>query len=188
MERTKHPSAAAPLSITAITQVSMCTALLAVMSQLSIPLPIQVPLTFQCFTVTLILLLLGFRKGLLSIVVFLALGALGLPIFANGKAGLSALTGPTGGYLWGFLLMALVIGPVRDRTGKWPLLSGAILAGLLLDYVWGVLQLKQVLSLSFSAAMASGFYPFIAKDVILCLLALALARLIWKRVPWLKRV
>ena len=89
-----------------ITVISVFTALLVLCSWLSVPN--TVPFTMQAFGVFLAATLLGKKKGTIVIVVYLGLGALGIPVFAGGKAGISALLGQTGGYISGFLPCAFV--------------------------------------------------------------------------------
>ena len=85
-------------------------ALLAVLTQISIPLPTGIPVTLQTFVVALCGFLLGPGLGALSVGVYLALGAMGLPVFAGFAGGLASFAGMTGGYLWSFLPMACLCG------------------------------------------------------------------------------
>ena len=84
----------------------MFAALMAVISQLSIPMPNGVPITIQVFGIALIGVTLGWRLGCLSAVIYLLIGAVGLPVFANFGGGISRLVSLTGGYLWSYPLMA----------------------------------------------------------------------------------
>jgi biotin transport system substrate-specific component len=88
---------------------SMFGSLTAIGAYIMIPLP-PVPITFQTLFLNLAGALLGGYLGALSQVVYILLGVIGLPVFAGGKAGLGVLLGPTGGYLFGFVLAALVVG------------------------------------------------------------------------------
>lgn len=98
------------LDILSLVQIAMLSAILSVLAQISIPIPGGVPITLQTFGIFVIGMLLGPVKGTLSILLYLALGAVGIPVFANFKSGLSALVGPTGGFLIGFLPMVFMVG------------------------------------------------------------------------------
>ena len=86
--------------------IAICAALIVICSWISIPT--AVPFTLQTFAVFASLGLLGGKKGTLSVLVFLILGAIGLPVFANFGGGLGVLLGSTGGYLIGFIFMGLI--------------------------------------------------------------------------------
>ena len=96
------------LSVREMIMVGVGAALMAVFSQLSIPLP-SVPLTLQVFGVVIISVILGKKLGTLSIIVFMLLGAIGLPVFASFTGGLNIITGATGGYIIGFVFMAFIL-------------------------------------------------------------------------------
>ncbi|MDR1062261.1 MAG: biotin transporter BioY [Clostridiales bacterium] len=94
-------------------------AVMAVLSQLSIPLPITpVPLTMSLFAVCLIATVLAPRLAVLSQAVYLLLGAAGLPVFAGFKGGVAALLGPTGGFLMAYVPMTLAIGMIAPPLGR----------------------------------------------------------------------
>lgn len=131
-----------------------------------IPLPFTpVPVTLQTFALLLLAASLRGSVAPMMVLWYLALGALGMPWFALGN-GLSALTGPTGGYLFGFLLAASVVGSgiplLRHRLAR--LLLFAV--GALLVYVPGLLQLKLVTGSTWSATIALGWAPFVWGDLI----------------------
>lgn len=87
---------------------------MALCAQIAIGYP--VPITGQTFAVLMIGALLGSRRGALCVLTYLAEGLAGLPVFAQGRAGLADLLGPTGGYLVGFVFAAYVVGALSDRT------------------------------------------------------------------------
>jgi biotin transport system substrate-specific component len=89
---------------------------IALLAQVAIPLPFSpVPITGQTFAVLLVGVLLGSRRGGLGVLLYLLEGAAGLPFFAGGTAGLARLAGPTGGYLVGFVVAAIVVGLLAER-------------------------------------------------------------------------
>lgn len=168
------------LSVREMIMVGVGAALMAVFSQLSIPLP-SVPLTLQVFGVVIISVILGKKLGTLSIIVFMLLGAIGLPVFASFTGGLNIITGATGGYIIGFVFMAFIIGYFIEKDKKSLAFIGAYL-GLAVDYVFGVLQLKLLMGL------VAGLYPFIIKDLILTALGVMVALSIRNRVVRVIRV
>ena len=85
-------------------------AVLAVISQLSIPTPAGVPVTIQVFGVALVGAVLGWKLGLCSVLVYILIGAAGLPVFANFGGGIPSLIGLTGGYIWAWPVMAVLCG------------------------------------------------------------------------------
>ncbi|HXJ91941.1 MAG TPA: biotin transporter BioY [Terriglobia bacterium] len=147
--------------------------LTAVLAQLRLPLPFTpVPITGQTFGVLLAGAVLGARRGLLSQVTYLALGAAGLPVFAGGS-----LIGPTAGYLWSFPAAAFLLGGMVERGAirrTWSLI-GALLAADTCILTTGVLWLKFLTATSVRQALLLGFAPFWAGEILkISLLALVL--------------
>ena len=153
------------------------TALIIVGSYVAIPIG-AVPITLQSLFVLLSGLLAGKRIALTSVGLYLVLGAVGLPVFSGGGGGFAHFSGPTGGFLFGLLLMALISGSVSDvvavRTrGKEVLSKGENLmlilgavASTAVVYVAGIPFLKMILSVNFKEALAIGLLPFIAGDLL----------------------
>lgn len=130
-------------------------------SQLFVPVW-PVPFTLQTLAVLSSGLLLGARRGAASQATYLAMGALGLPVFAEAKAGPVWLFGPTGGYLWAFILAAALVGWAGERWKDWRLgltVLGASLALLMLGTLW----LSVVLGKS---SWSTGFLPFLPGAVV----------------------
>lgn len=154
------------LSVKEITLVGMCAALMAIFSQLSIPLPFTtVPLTLQIFGVVIIAIILEHKLGTLSMIIWTLVGAIGLPVFAGFSGGFSVIAGPTGGYIIGFIVMAFIVGYAASKDNKIILFVGVYL-GQAVQYTFGVVQMKIVLGLGVQEALVAGLYPFIAKGVI----------------------
>jgi biotin transport system substrate-specific component len=151
---------------------------LAVASQVAIRLPgTPVPMTLQPLIVVLAGLWLGPSLGAASMIVYLAAGALGLPVFApipELPQGIARFMGPTGGYLWAYPMAAWLAGTIGSR---WPSFAGraiASAAGILLLHVGGVAQLT-LLTGSAATAAKFGTLPFLAMDVVKSLLGGALS-------------
>lgn len=158
------------INIKEMTIIGLCAAILAILSQISIPLPSGVPISFQPFAIVLISVILNEKISTLSILTYLLIGAIGMPVYANFHSGFSAILGPTGGFLIGFLFMAFIIGLFSKSKSKLIVFTGAYL-GLALDYLIGVIQLAFLLKVSISEALVIGCYPYIVKDLILTALA-----------------
>lgn len=145
--------------------VAVFAAVMAVLSQISIPLPTGVPVTLQTFAVALCGYVLGLGMGGTALAVYLALGAVGLPVFAGFGGGVGAFLGVTGGFLWGFFVMSLLCGLGARQTRKWlALLLG--LVGLLLCDVCGAIQFALVMSTSLSQAFLIACLPYLIKDIV----------------------
>lgn len=156
---------------------SLMAALTAVGAYIHIPIG-PVPIVLTTLFVLLAGLLLGSRWGLVSMGLYLLLGAMGLPVFAGGKGGLAYFLGPTGGYLLGFALSAWITGFVSEHShGRliWEIF--AVLAGSLIGiYGLGILWLKVVTQMSWPKTLLIGIVPFLAGDAIKASAALVLAR------------
>lgn len=140
----------------------------------------RVPISAQTFAVLLIGALLGPRRGALCMLAYLAEGTAGLPVFAQGKTGLMALAGPTGGYLVGFVPAAWIVGLLAksgwDRR-FWTTLA-AMLIGNVVIYVFGVSLWARLIGLG--PALAGGVYPFLIGDLAKAYLAAMLLPAGWK--------
>jgi len=162
-------------------------ALISLTSPVRIPLdPItQVPITLQVFVVYLAGALLGARYGALSMIIYLVLGAVGLPVFAGLSFGTAVLLGPTGGYLFAFPVATLLGGYVArrrpaTRRGDTIRVSLSALLSLLVIYVIGVVWLSYYLGLSLLNGVLLGAVPFIPVDLLKAAVAVPIAvRLRW---------
>lgn len=136
-------------------------------AQVAIPIPgTPVPITLQVPAVLLVAGLLGPRAGAASMVLYLALGAAGLPVFAPvGPLGFTRLLSATGGYLLAYPLAAALAGRLMGDGRSWPHLAGGLLAGLAVVHAGGVAQLA-VLSGSLGAALRLGSVPFLLVDLL----------------------
>ena len=169
-----------PRSIPAdVTLVTAGAALVAIAAQIQIPM-FPVPMTLQTFAVLLVAAALGAGRGAISMSIYLAMGAFGLPVFAGAKT----LTGvlPTVGYLVGFVAAAAVIGYLASKGFSHnPLkLAFSFALGSAVIYTLGVAGLMATLGLSFTQALGAGVIPFLVGDVVKAVLAAAALPLAWK--------
>ena len=164
-----------------LARCALFAALMCLCAWISLPLG-QNPITLQTFALFLTLELLGGKYGSLVCLVYLLLGGIGLPVFSGFRGGFGALLGATGGYLWGFLLCALLYWLITHLFGKnFPIRLTAYLAGLLLCYTLGTtwfycvyLQVGSALSLGF--VILKCVVPFVLPDLLKLFLALALSK------------
>ena len=146
-------------------------AITAILAQVEIPLPV-VPISGQTLAVGLTATILGSRQGAAAMICYAALGAVGLPVFAGFKGGAQVLAGPTGGYIIGFIAAAFVTGYILEKISfNLPMALIANTAGMIVTLLFGTIQLKFVLDLTWTQALAAGVYPFIAVGLIKAFLA-----------------
>lgn len=148
-----------------------CAALMAVCAWLAVPVG-QIAVTMQTFGVFLTLLLLGGGKGTLVCGVYLLLGAVGLPVFSGFQGGPGVLLSPTGGYLFGFLLIALCYWGLQKPLGK----LTALVLGMLLCYGCGTLWFYLMYGGSLWAVLLNCVIPYLIPDAIKLFLAISVSR------------
>jgi biotin transport system substrate-specific component len=161
----------------------------ALAAQITIPLGFTpVPLTGQTFAVLLAGGVLGSRRGGLSMLLYVTLGAIGLPFYADGQGGWTAATGSTAGYLVGFIVAAIVVGLMAEHGQDRKLSTSipAFLAGTAIIYTFGAgwlafnLGLPLTAAAGDSSAVSLGVAPFLVGDVFKALLAGALLPAAWR--------
>lgn len=167
------------VSVRSMVLTALFTALLCILSPLSIPMPSGMPLTLQTFAIALCGFCLGGRRAAVSVGVFLALGAVGLPVFSGFRGGVGVLVGPTGGFLFGFIAMAFLCGTAFYRKTFWGKIGLSAL-GLLFCHLAGVVQFALVMQMSFAKSALVASLPFLIKDALSVLLAYALAAALQK--------
>ncbi len=151
---------------------------IAALSQVSIPMQ-PVPLTGQTLGVFLVALALGSRLGGLSVATYLLEGLVGLPVLAGFSGGIAKFTGPTGGYLIGFLLAAIVVGYLAERgwTRSVLLALAAMFVGTILIYIPGLAWLSKFVG---ADTIKFGLSPFLIGDSIKAAIAAAALPGLWK--------
>ena len=155
--------------------------LIALSAQVRIFLPFSpVPITAQTFVVLLLGALYGSRRGPITVVTYLVLGAIGLPVFAGGAAGAARLVGPTAGYLLGFVAAAFVVGILSERGwDRRPIKTAAsMIIGNAIIYAFGAVWLSRFMG--WDAVLGAGVIPFLAGDALKIVLAATLLPLGWR--------
>ena len=172
------PSAATN-AVTKAALVVFGSLLLAVSAQFKIPL-YPVPVTGQTLVVLVIGMTFGPRLGGITLAAYLFEGALGLPVFAGGAAGVAVLIGPTAGYLFGFLLAAIVMGYLAERGMGRTVVStiAAMVIGNCVVYLCGALWLANFIG--FGQAIVMGVLPFLYGDALKLVVAAGLMPWAWR--------
>ena len=162
-----------------LSYMAICAALIAICSWISIPA--AVPFTLQTFAVFCVLGLLGGRRGTVSILVYILLGAIGLPVFTGFNAGLGALLGTTGGYILGFVFIGLIYWLAEKLFGMklWVRVT-AMLLGLLVCYAFGTawfmfLYARRTGPIALGTALGWCVFPFLIPDLVKMCLAVMLS-------------
>ena len=161
-----------------IITVFLGSLLLIASAKIKVPL-YPVPMTLQPLAVLMIAMLFGGKLATLTVGLYIFKGIIGLPVFAFG-GGLMYLMGPTGGFILGFFVSALIVGHLADRGWgkKFSLSIISMLIGMLVIYSLGVFQLAILKGFNF--ALLKGFYPFLLGDFYKLLLAGIITPYIWK--------
>ncbi len=160
----------------------MFTAILCVMAQIAIPIQ-PIPFTLSLFALFLIGALLQPRYAFLAALVYLLLGAFGVPVFAGLKGGLAHLTGPTGGYLMAYPLMTLItaiFGQLGNKKHRIIALSSGMTISLFLCYLIGTLWFTHITGKTLYVALTLCVFPFIPFDIVKIVLAISVSLLIRK--------
>lgn len=167
--------------------IAIMAAVLCVVSPFALPIG-PVPISLATFAIYIIVFILGLKKSTISVLVYLALGLVGVPVFSGFSGGVGKVFGPTGGYLIGYLLIAIIAGIFIEKfEGKIYMYAIGLVLGTLVCYAIGTIWLACQASLSFTAALGAGVIPFIpgdvAKIVISCIVGPVLAKQIKKIEP-----
>ncbi len=167
-----------------ICMIGVVTSAIVIMAQISIPMPLGVPFTLQSFAITLAGIILGARHGALASLIYVLLGAIGLPVFSNMTGGYQSLIGPTGGFIISFPLMAYIIGlSTRHYYKKKLLYILELLLGTALNFLCGMLHFAVVTGSNLLVAFTAAVLPFLPATVLKLILASILGWSIKKRMP-----
>lgn len=146
--------------------IGVMTAVICIMGPLSLQIPISpVPISLGTLAIYFAVYVLGMKKGIVSCLVYLLIGFVGLPVFSGFSSGPAKLFGPTGGYLVGYIFLALICGFVIDRTNNAFLCFLGMILGTAVLYLFGTVWLAYQGNMPFMKALAAGVLPFIAGDL-----------------------
>ena len=163
-----------------LTMTGVMAAVICVLSPMAIPIG-PVPITLVNLSMYLALYLLGGRWGTLSCLVYVLIGAAGVPVFAGFTGGVGRLFGPTGGYIVGYLWMAIVAGLVIDKCRSRVLHFAGMTVGTALCYGLGTLWYCVSMNSGVGAALALCVLPFIPGDLVKMVLAISVGPMLRNR-------
>lgn len=155
---------------------ALMAAVMAILSQFSIPIG-SIPITLQTFVSALAGTVLGRKWGAAGIFLWVFIGVIGVPVFANGKSGPGVVLGPTGGYLFGLVLMAYICGWIAEKDRAFWKQCLIAIAGLAADYILGtaafILYFQYGLGkvITLGAALSMAVIPFIPFDIVKVIIA-----------------
>ena len=165
----------------AMAVTALMTAVTCILAPLSIPIG-PVPISLTNFAIYLALYLLDWKKGTVSYIIYLLLGLVGLPVFSGFTGGPAKLAGPTGGYIIGFIVMAVIAGLVIDNCHKPLIQLVGMIAGTIVCYLFGTVWFCIVADSTFKAALGICVIPFIPADLIKMIIAMIIGPMIKKRI------
>lgn len=161
---------------------ALFAAVISILAQVSIPMPLGVPITGQTLAIGLAATILGSKYGTLAAILYLVIGTIGVPVFAQMTGGLGVIVGPTGGYLVSFIPATFLIGYYLEKTSF--TVRNAFIAniiGMFITLFMGTFWLKFIAELTWTAAFASGFTPFIIGGFIKVFIATTIGIMVRER-------
>ena len=170
-------------SIKQLALAGLMAAIICILGPISLPLPGNlVPISLGTLAIYFVMTVLGLRLGFVSVVVYILLGLCGLPVFTGFMGGPGKLFGPTGGYIIGYLFLALISGFFMEKFGNrlLPNILGMLLGTAVL-YLFGSVWLAYQASYTLPQALMAGAIPYIPGDLIKVAIAMSLGRQLRKR-------
>ena len=159
------------ISTSTMAVVALMTAVLCVLSPFSIPIG-PIPISLATFGLYLTIIILGRKRAVMVCLMYLLMGAIGLPVYSGFSGGFARLFGPTGGYLFGYLLLTVVAGQIVDNFPKNQYLCGLGLAiGTAACYIVGTMWLAYQMEIGFREAFMIGVVPFLIGDMVKILIS-----------------
>ncbi len=166
-----------------MTITGLVTAILCIMGPLAIAVPVSpVPISLATLAIYFAVYVLGMKRGVISCLLYLLMGTIGLPIFSGFSGGIGKLLGPTGGYLTGYLVLALIAGIFIEKWQRNRYLQAlGMILGTFVCYLLGTCWLAWQMELSFYAALGVGVLPFIPGDIVKLAIAVTAGPMLRKR-------
>lgn len=162
--------------------IALMAAVICVLSPFSINIPISpVPLSLATMAVCFASCILGWKAGCCSVGIYLLIGLAGLPVFSNFSGGIAKLAGPTGGYLIGYLFLALISGIFFEKFSHPVFHAMGMILGTAVCYAFGTLWLCYQAHLTLAEGLAMGVIPYIPGDLVKIILVLLVGPVIRKR-------
>lgn len=173
-DNTTNHSTTNKLSTRKLVLIALMTAITCIFAPLSIPIPVSpVPISLTNLVIFISIYILGFKDATISYIVYLLLGLVGLPVFSGFTGGFGKLAGPTGGYLIGFIFLALIAGLFVDKFPKNRVLAVVgMIIGMAVTYIFGTEWLAIQLKMTFVAALSVGVLPYLIGDAVKIIIAI----------------
>ncbi len=156
-----------------LTYIALATAIICVLGPLSLSIPISpVPISLTIFAIYIAVYSLNMKWAIVSTLLYIFIGLVGLPVFSGFSGGPGKLFGPTGGYIFGYIFVALFTGLFVDKweSKKYMHIIGMVI-GVAICYMFGTIWLARVAGMDFNAALAACVIPFIPADIVKMILA-----------------
>ena len=165
-----------------MTLIAVMAAITCILGPLSIPIPISpVPISLTNLAIYLTVCLLGWKFGTISYLIYLLIGIAGLPVFSGFSSGFAKLLGPTGGYLIGFIPMAIIAGIVIDKFTNRGIQILGMIVGTAICYAFGTAWFCLQAGYTVGAALAVCVIPFIPADLCKMVIAMIIGPMVRKR-------
>lgn len=151
-----------------LTLIALMAAVTCILGPLSIAIPISpVPISFTNLAIYLTVMILGWKKGTVSYLIYLLIGLVGVPVFSAFTSGPAKLLGPTGGYLIGFIFLSLISGIFVEKfNGKIYMYILGMVLGTLVCYAFGTVWLAYQANMDFVKALWAGVIPYLPGDAV----------------------
>ena len=163
--------------------IAVMAAITCILGPLSIPIPISpVPISLTNLAIYLTVCLLGWKFGTISYLIYLLIGIAGLPVFSGFSSGFAKLLGPTGGYLIGFIPMAIIAGIIIDKCNNRVIQILGMVLGTAICYAFGTAWFCFQSGNTVSAALSICVFPFIPADLVKMVIAMIFGPMIRKKI------
>lgn len=170
------------LELKSMVRMSLLAALICVSSYISFSLG-AVPFSAQTMIIMIIGLILKPKEAGITVAIYILLGAIGLPVYANASSGLGILFGPTGGYIWGFLFGAIIVSYIKSKRDSLVVSAIAcLIGGVVVIYTFGVIGLMLAANMPLDKALLVGVYPFFIGDIVKIIVSVFIVNRIEKQI------
>lgn len=172
------------IKIQDITMIGLMAALICILGPLSVTFPFTpIPISFTNLAIYFVIMVAGWKKGTISYLVYLLIGAVGIPVFSGFGAGLAKIAGPTGGYLAGFIFLALISGFFVEKfPDNYLMIVLGMILGTAVTYAFGTLWLCGQMNLTFVQGLYAGVIPYLPGDAVKILIGVVAGQSVRKSV------
>lgn len=161
------------MKINELTKMSICISIICISAYISFPLPFSpVMITAQTIAINLVALILTPKQSFIVTLLYIILGAFGLPVFSGGTSGFGRIFGPTGGFILGFLIITPLMSYFKGKDYNFKrYLSVTIIIGMIVLYAFGAVFMSVVQTISILQALSLAVFPFVVGDIFKCVLS-----------------